>query len=443
MNPHPTARPSTLTSRAKRLAGATSTSTSAPALAWTLVLALTLAGALPLGCNGDSGGDAPKPVGAAQGLALVNSDESSATSISLASPETGLLVQGDCINSGATAPGLTLALSGDVVLASDAQPGGGLLFIDRTNDAITWLDAVACQPLRQLSVATGFSSNPHDVVGLSASKAYVTRFEKNPTPTAASADNDEGDDLLVIDPSVPSITKRIDLAPYATPVAGVTIQARPDRAVLAGGKLYVTLDNETKDFMTTAEGRLVIVDTASDTVSGTIDLPGLKGCSSPQYLAAASALFVVCGGSFNDADQAAESAIVEIDLSVTPPAVSKTLGATAFGGRAISSFTLAMTSATTGLAVTYGSFDGTTPDQLWSFDLGAGTATKILDASTDFVLGTVLADSAQKQAYVTDANMTTPLVRLFDISTPGAPVAKSSFVSNPDLGLPPRMIGRY
>ena len=77
-----------------------------------------------------------------------------------------------------------------------------------------------CAIDRQMSVKGGTfqQPNPHDVVIVSDSKAYVTRYEKNgaasPTPTAA------GDDVLIIDPRNGNVAGRIDLASYATQVGG-------------------------------------------------------------------------------------------------------------------------------------------------------------------------------------------------------------------------------
>src|SRR5690606_30268544 len=118
-----------------------------------------------------------------------------------------------------------------------------LVAIDRSNSALTWIDPSTCMPLRQLDVSTGFFGNPQDVISISPTKAYVTRYELNSTPTADPSDQDEGDDVLIIDPSVPAITGRIAMASYAVAVQNAAIQARPGRALRLGDKLFVALSN--------------------------------------------------------------------------------------------------------------------------------------------------------------------------------------------------------
>src|ERR1043165_9580425 len=78
----------------------------------------------------DGDGVAVEPPGI--GLAVVNSDFAS-TSISLLDRTTGQVTNGDCINSATRPPGNTLALSGDVVLPSQPQPGNLILALDRAN----------------------------------------------------------------------------------------------------------------------------------------------------------------------------------------------------------------------------------------------------------------------------------------------------------------------
>lgn len=400
---------------------------------------------LPLstvGCGSSSGG--PPTGGTAEGMAIVSGNAAYTTStVGLASPETGLLTKDDCIQSE--------DISGDVVLPSSPLPSHDLVVIDRSNNAVAWLDPTTCAVKEEIAVtANDFAINAHDVVGLSATKVYVTRFAKNPTPSTVAADMNQGDDILIVDPTANTTANsafkgRIDLSPYDQVQGSVTILASPDRALLVNGKIYVTLgDISDTSPPTVTDGRVAIIDTATDTVSGDpIDLTGLRNCSTLQYLAAAHSLFVVCSGDYNAAVQSLTSGIAQIDLSTSPPQVSKMIAASVFNNQALSADALGMITSTVGLTVTDGDYTGTPPDQLWSFDLGAGTATKIVDASSDFVFGTVLIDAAHSQAFLTDADAVTPVVRVFDISTPAAPVQKSSFAANPADGRLPRTMGFY
>ena len=420
-------------------------------LAIPLIVCLTgsfVAGACTDSPDDDTGDHQPGPndprvtVTPGVGFAVVNSDYVT-TSVSLLDNTTGAVSNGDCINSGTRPPGNTLALSGDVVLPSQAQSGNLVVTIDRTNSALTWIDPATCTPLRQLDVSTGFYSNPHDVIAVSPTKAYVTRYERNEAPTADPADHDDGDDLLIIDPSIPSITGRIDLSSYAVAVPDAAIQARPDRALLIDGTLYVALSNLSGDFQAAGTGRLVAIDAATDQVTGTIDLPGLKNCGGLSYVASTHTLVVACGGAFSDADQAAGSGIVYLDLAASPVVETHRQATTPFGGRPLAGFSGIANNGALGFGVTFGEFGGTPTDQLWVLDKAAGSATKITDAGDSFVYGTVLVDPARQRAYLTDADTATPRVHIYEYANPAAPTREASINANPVRGLPPREIAWY
>lgn len=403
-----------------------------------LALALTAAA-----CSSD--GATPTPMkGAATGVAVVNSDFKNSVSVSLFDPATRQVTFDDCIDSGSAPAGLSQGLSTDVVLPSAAQPGHELLLIDRSNAALTYLDPVTCTVKRQFSVGTGFASNPHDVVALSDTKAYVTRYEPNPTPTADPADFDEGDDILIFNPADGSASGRIDLAPFAGKAGDTPVVARPGAALLVDGNVYVALDNLSADFKTAAEGRILVVDPAADTVSGMIDLPGLKGCGGLSVLAGTKTLIVTCVGDFNDADQIKQSGIVTVDLTASPPAVANLMAAMVFGAapQPLSADSRGAVSATAGLAVTLGTVQATPPDRLWWYDASAGTATQVMEASGGFVYGALLGDPDRQQVFLADGSSSQPRIQVLDVSG-AAPAVKASFEPNPKSGLPPRALAWY
>lgn len=392
----------------------------------------------------DAGPGVPPPPPAegpriARGLAVVNSDYIS-TNISLLDRESGQVTNGECIDSGTQTPVVTLALSGDVVLPLQLQPGGLLVTLDRTNSALTWIDPAACTPLRQLNISTGFYANPHDLVGISETKAYVLRYERNANATADPADYDEGDDLLIIDPSIPAITGRIALASYAAQVPGASIQARPDRALLIDGKVYVALSNLSDDFQTGGPGRILVIDPASDQVTGRIEIPDLQNCSGLSYVESTKTLIVACAGMFSSPDQAAGSGIVAIDVGAAPPVEVRRQPATPFDRRAIAGFSGIARDGALGFGVTFGTNDGTLMDRFWTIDTASGTATMLADSSEGFTFGTVLADPERQRVYLTDANAAAPLVHLYDYSSSGVPTLQTSVDPNPSVGLPPREI---
>lgn len=393
--------------------------------------------------GGDGDGAAATPPGI--GLAVVNSDYAS-TSISLLDRATGQVTNGDCINSATRPPANTLALSGDVVLPSQPQPGNLLLAIDRANSALTWIDPGTCKPLRQLDVSTGFFSNPHDVIAVSPTKAYVLRYERNEAPTPDPDDHDEGDDLLIIDPSVPAITGRIDLSSYAVQAAGTHIQARPDRGLLIDGKLFVVLSNLSADFQVGGAGRLVVIDPATDRVTDLIDLPEFKNCTGPTYAERTKVLSATCFGVFGEGTTAmvAASGIAYVDTSASPPAEVRHQSSAMFSGRAVADFSGIALGGTLGFGITFGEPEGGRPtDQFWAVDVVAGTATKLADSSESFTFINVLVDRTQEHVYLTDANAAAPRVQIYRYASGAAPTHLTSVNANPSIGLPPRQITWY
>ena len=395
------------------------------------VAALVTAAAV--GCDGTT---SPPSTGmATPALAILNSDYKSST-VSLYSPTSHALVD-DCVPAS--------ALSEDVALPTGFQHGE-LVVIDRDNAVIDFVNPAVCASRARLSVSTGgFKSNPHDVVNLSATKAYVTRYEKNAAPTPDPGDFDDGDDVLIIDPSVPKVTGRIDMSSHATTVAGATLQARPDRALLADGLVYVTLNNLSADFSADGPGRVVVIDPSTDAVTGVIDLPAQTGCSGLAYVEATKHLYVSCGGEFSDADQTASSALVEIDVSGATPALGKIVGGKSLGTQPVSYLAAALLGGTAYVG-TSGALDFTTnkmtaPDTLYGVALDTGTATKVVDGGA-FNLGQPAIDTDTKALFLPDGDAVTPRVRIFDISgataVPGTP-----FEPNPTDHLPPREAAWY
>jgi hypothetical protein len=387
----------------------------------------------PVDSSADGAGNAPS------GIVVVNSIYGDSTSISFLDRD-GNVVRDGCFNSGTGATGATPTLSGDVVLPTQVPLGGPVPIIDRDRgyNTLTWLDPATCTPLRQLGVGTGFYSNPHDVVTLSASKAYVTRNNENGAATLAPNDFDDGDDLLIIDPTQPKILGRIDLKPFAP----VGVLPCADRALLAEGTVFVSLNAISLDFATYGTGRIVMVNPVTDQVTGVIDLPGAKNCGALTYLAAERTLMVACTGSYSDPQQADTSAIVTIDLGVSPPAVIAQVAATSVGGFPFTNATLAALDGQAAFAVTFGDTSNA-PDRLWSLPLNGTMPVKVFDSSEAFSMGAVLADSRNSRVLVTDGTSKAPaFLRFFDYSA-GTFTAGKTVQTNPKKNLPPHALAFY
>jgi hypothetical protein len=397
-----------------------------------------------IGCD-DSSPSTANVVVPTSGLVVLNSDYSS-TSVSLVDPRTRTVVRDRCVDSNTVSPRLSLALSGDVMLASQPQVGGDLVLIDDDNKALTWVDPQTCAIRNQLSVGD-FKAFPHDVISVSASKAYVTRFGTNPAPT--SDPMSRGEDLIIVNPRAdggPIITGRIDLAPYGAPVAGALIEARPDRGILVGTKAYVSLASQSADYASTGEGRIVIVDSASDTVSGMIALPGLAGCARLDYFAGDQMLYVACGGSSSAADPTATAGVALIDVGAQPPVVSKVIPAGAFGGHPVNFSWVAPVSGDLFFAAAFGAKDFTTnaqlaPDVVSAVVPSTGAASTLLQGGA-YNLGRAALLASPGTLFVPDADSTRPVLHVFSVSAAGA-VAADDLDANPSVHLPPREIAWY
>jgi hypothetical protein len=212
----------------------------------------------------------------------------------------------------------------------------------------------------------------------------------------------------------------------------------PSRGLVLNGKAYVVLTALAADSMSGAQGRLVVVDTATDAVTGTIDLPGLKNCGS--IAALDKALVVGCGGVFGDPNQLNDSGVALIDLSLTPPAI-KVVAAKTFG-RALSPFDVAAVSPSLAFAITGGDFSNMPPDQLWAFDFMGGAPRKLLDGKAAFTLSGLLADTAHKKLFIADGDAKMPKFHIFDLSNPANITLQSSLTTSA-AGLPPRYAAWY
>jgi hypothetical protein len=400
------------------------------------VIAASLGG---VGCGSEKPSQSVFVSGPATGLAVVGSDFTS-TVVSLLNGD-GTLAKDDCIDSGTKAGGnLSLTLSGDVTLPSQPQQGGQLWLVDRGNAALTILAPETCAVTSQISVATGFKSDPHDVAVLSETKAYVTRYDKNVAPADESS---TGDDVLIVDPMTGAVTGRIGLSSYAAPVEGVTIQARPDRMVIAGGKVFVTLGSQDAKFSAAGEGRVVAIDPATDTVTGMVALTGLKGCSAMAYEDGTKTLFVSCGGSFADADQAAGSGVAAIDVGAS--SLKHVTKASALGGQPVNFSWVAPLSGTRTFTSTLGTFPaGSNPgtsDQAFAFDptTDASTAITLEAGAGDLGRGAL----SGSKLLIPDADFARPRIHVFDAAGTGAPTETVAVEPDPAKGMPPREIAWY
>jgi hypothetical protein len=105
----------------------------------------------------------------------------------------------------------------------------------------------------------GAGSNPQDIVVLSPTAAYLTRYEP------------PFDDLLELDPRTGAKEGAVDLEALAENPDGTP---RAARAVLAEGAVFVGLQDIDRSFTVFGEGKLAVVDPERDEVVGAIPLGG-------------------------------------------------------------------------------------------------------------------------------------------------------------------------
>jgi len=387
------------------------------------------------GTTGAGGGAGTLAPPAAMGAAVLNSDFFS-TSLSLLNTQAGV-VHGDCVHTTTTGTGAK-TISGDVVLPSQPQRGGQVVLIDRGNTALTFVNPSSCTFDRQLSVKGGFNlANPHDVVIISDQKAYVTRYGKNAAPQGAL---DGGDDVLIIDPRNGTVGGHIDLSAYAS----ATYPASPDRAIIAAGKVVVTLNRWNANDYTNDVSSLVIIDPATDQVVQHLDLGWLINCEGMDVQVASKTLLVACGGSFGSVEQALQSGIAVVDLSAAPATLTRVISSQAFPTPPVTfAWVLALpsaSSATRAFTATLGTLTPSVPDTLYQLDFVTG-ATMSFGAANAFDLG--IPAGGNGRVLVPDANATMPRVHVYDVQGAGLPTESLAFVADTANGLPPRQIAWY
>jgi hypothetical protein len=280
-------------------------------------------------------------------------------------------------------------------------------------------------------------ANPHDVVTVSDSKAYVMRFGKNAAPANPLA---AGDDVLILDPRDGTVGGRIDLSAYAS----ADFPASPDRAVIANGKVVATLNRFNGDNYTNGPSSLIVIDPATDQVVQQLALAGLKNCEGLDYLAATRTVLVACGGQFGSSEMALESGVAVVDVSTSPATLTRVISAVAFTTPPVTFlWVIALPSAsnaTRALTSTLGSFSPSVPDHLYQFDFVTG-GTMSFGTASPFDLGKPVGGNGRLM--VPDANAAMPRIHVLDASGTGVPTESSAFAADTVNGLPPREIGWY
>ncbi len=381
----------------------------------------------------------PGPCG--RGLLVVESDYQSSNVSALGFD--GVVLSQSLDSSQTESGGFGVGLSGDVGLPSARQSGPEVVLIDRyPAGVLRFLNLQSARVTAELSVATGFRSNPHDYLALGDHKAYVARYESNPSP--GQRDFDAGADVLVVDPSLPEIVGSIDLSP-AMIGAPRGFSAHPTQLLEAGGRVFALLASYANDYSSALDARVVEIDPATDRVLSTVLLEGFRGCDTLALSPNGSELAASCTG--DDLKSLVPkldgSGVVLVDIAAAPRLrkrfEARTLGAELVG------FGLDYITDGSLLYGTLGHIDQAgvvTRDGLWQLDTARGRVSELLRSeSQPFSLGGVRCAVGCGACFATDAERASGSVLRFTISSSGALAGPTVVRAETRLGLPPRYLG--
>jgi hypothetical protein len=325
-----------------------------------------------------------------------------------------------------------MALPGDEVVLID-----GLLV-----SVLSWVNLETAEVRAQLSVRTGFLSNPRDYVPYSARKAFVTRYE--PNLDSGLEPFDSGNDVLIVDPSVPEITGSIDLMPVMEG-APAGFYPRADRGLLAGGKLRITANSMDAAFSTT-DSRIVTVDPESDMISDVFVTEGLHNCRALSLSPDGTRLAVACTGRYNE-DPSESSPRSGVLILAVGDKLTEVRRFTA-GEWGIEQIIRAEWTSPSTLLV---SNDGRhvpelAPDALRFLDLDSGVLemNPVLQSNKDaFVLGGAQCDVPAKTCFVPDAETERGVLHELSIGSGGRVTVERTIKLDTGTGLPPRYLGAF
>ncbi len=402
--------------------------------------AISLVGFLAPACNvpappPSSGGVHVDEGPCGRGVVVVESDYAS-TNVALAALD-GTLLSGSFVSSGAQAPGLSMALSGDVVAPSARPDSDRVVLIDRyPNGVLTWVDPETATVQHQLSVSTGFASNPHDYVELGDGRAYVSRYETNQAPGREAWD--AGGDLLIVQLEPPSIVGRV---PLAQPDDG-TLLPRPDRMLRMGGHVLVLLQRFDLSFGVAGDARIAGVDSAHDSVDWVVTLPGYASCGSMQVSPSGDSIVVVCSGAFRDqAAQLGRSGVVVLDATVSPPVESVRFDTATQLGAPLAP-ALGFLDDSHVLGVAYGDLVAGRGDQAYVLDLQSGAVQVLATSAEAFEFGDIrCASSCAAPCLLADAQHNS--LQRWELNAAGDMAQLSSVPITDSIGLAPRGLGGF
>lgn len=272
--------------------------------------------------------------------------------------------------------------------------GGRIYVVNRLNaDNIQIIDpqqGFTTPANAQVSVGNG--TNPHDIAFASATKAYVSRYERTSS-------------LLILNPTTLQPGGEVELR---TLIKANDRDGSPeaDTMLVHNGLLYVVLGHlDTQQFFTPiAPGEVAVIDPATDRIVRVIQLPCTNPFSELRFSPTLRRILVSCVGNFG----ANDGGIVAIDPATHT--IDPSLGITeaAIGGD-VTAFDIV--SSTKGFAIVS---DATFANFLVTFNPSTGQRLNtVLGPGMNFFH---LAINSRNELYlaVADTRTTTPGLRIFD-----------------------------
>lgn len=401
----------------------------------------------PAGTGGavveESFGANGKSCGRGIAVGMIDPDSYASVNVGLVGLD-GTTLSGSFISSASAPSTLNAALSGDVVFPSSRMQND-IVLIDRlVVSVLTFVEVETAEVRDQISVRTGFDSNPQDYVELDDGTALVSRLEANRTP--GEQPHDGGDDLLRIDPASGAILGRVDLSEFVSDATG---RARPSTMIRTDRHVFVSLTRHSGDFREVGQAGVLVLDSRSAEVQGSFEVPGMKNCGGLTLSPDGKRLALSCGGLVNNANGSApaDSGVVEFEIfdgDEEFTLVERARASASEWGYGPFSSAIAYADDDLLLAKTYGALEGEDagrPDRIVSLSRGLGEAEILLESSERaFTLGSVLCVAPCGLCFVADAGR--GVVHRFPIAGNQVGPGRQHRIDE-EIGLPPLLLGWF
>ena len=341
-------------------------------------------------------------------------------------------------------------LLGDVALPSAPETGSTIATLDRSLGALTWVDVASGTPIARLPMGPDVPLNMQDYIELSPHKAYVPILDPELAPGLAPTE--QGDDIVIIDPTAVAATGTIDLAPA---MAGEDPQyyARPGRGFVVGNQLYVLLSAFNLDYTASTLSRIVTIDTDTDAIVAVDKIPTLHDCTGLALSPSQSTIAVTCSGTWqtdqtlgNPTSDPATSGLVLFSLSGAGITQTQSWSAADLGGGTLG-FTVSFIDEEH-LAFTtigQGAYNGqpARDDTFVTLDLSTGTPEVLLTDPTPASIGDVRCFSACGACFVAEATGSLGGTLHRYAAANGVLGARTDIVVDAAVALPPRYLGAF